>query len=407
VLITGRRGDVALPLLDAASVEFADLEGEAVGAALGGQLARAHYLTGNLRQAEEIADLVLRTAEGLDLVPIVADTLVTKGSALSQDGRSTEGLALLRAGQELAERKGLAETFVRATNNRAALESSRDPRAALETGRAGLAAAMRLGHRFASLTENTAWAARRVGDWTLALAVLDDALAEEIDPVNRAELLYAANVFHALLGDPTDEGVAEIERLIGGATDPQMMATLDNSRGWVAFGEGRFREARERWRRVIELISSPEDLSYPARAALWDHDVDAARSDLAAFDTSGVHGPALEADRSTIRAGIAALEGRTADALALYREALRAWRDLGIAWDEALCGVDMALLLDAAEPEVRAAAESARETLTRLGAKPILERLEAAMTRQTRQAAPPNQRASRPRGQAETVPGEV
>jgi hypothetical protein len=49
----------------------------------------------------------------------------------------------------------------------------------------------------------------------------------------------------------------------------------------------------------------------------------------------------------------------------------------------------------------------ARETLGRLGAKPFLERLEAAMTRQTRRATSPSQRGSRPEGQAETVPGEV
>ena len=74
--------------------------------------------------------------------------------------------------------------------------------------------------------------------------------------------------------------------------------------------------------------------------------------------------PAIEADRRTIRAGIAALEGRRADALALYRDALRAWRDLGLAWDEALCGLDMALLLDPADPDVLA--ECGRTVASRL-----------------------------------------
>ena len=64
-----------------------------------------------------------------------------------------------------------------------------------------------------------------------------------------------------------------------------------------------------------------------------------------------------------------------------YRTALRNWRDLGLPFDEALTAIDMATLLDPAEPEVRAAAESARETLARLGAKPLLTRLEAALAR--------------------------
>ena len=51
-------------------------------------------------------------------------------------------------------------------------------------------------------------------------------------------------------------------------------------------------------------------------------------------------------------------------------------------WDEVLTSIDMATLLDPAEPEVRAAAASAREVLTRLGAKPFLARLDAAMERQ-------------------------
>jgi len=134
-------------------------------------------------------------------------------------------------------------------------------------------------------------------------------------------------------------------------------------------------------------LASPGGLPLSARAALWDRDADAVRMDLAELDASGMHGPALEADRTTIRAGIAALEGRTADALALYREALRAWRELGLIWDEALCGIDMALLLDPADPDVRAAASVSRDILVRLEAAPFLSRLDAAIARS--RPAPP------------------
>jgi len=386
-LLHGRHGDVALALLEGASIEFADLEGESVGAALGGQLARAYFLTGNLRRAVEIADAALRTAEHLDLVPIVADALVTKGSALASDGRSTEGLALLRVGQELAERHGLAYTLLRAVSNRAAEESSRDPRAALEVARAGLAAARRFGWWDAVVTENAAWAAVRVGEWAWGLDLIDEALAQDFESGDRAELLTNLVGFHAYMGNPTQDALAEVERLTAGATDPYRIANLDWAKAVVAFAEGRLRETRERWRRVIVLLASPGGLPLSARAALWDRDADAVRMDLAELDASGMHGPALEADRTTIRAGIAALEGRTADARALYREALRAWRELGLLWDEALCGIDMALLLDPADPDVRAAASVSRDILVRLEAAPFLSRLDAAIARS--RPAPP------------------
>ena len=67
--------------------------------------------------------------------------------------------------------------------------------------------------------------------------------------------------------------------------------------------------------------------------------------------------------------------------MALYRDALREWRDLGLVWDEALCGLDMATLLDLTDPEVRAAATAAREIMVRLEAAPFVARLDAAMAR--------------------------
>jgi hypothetical protein len=110
-------------------------------------------------------------------------------------------------------------------------------------------------------------------------------------------------------------------------------------------------------------------------------DAEGARADLAAFDASRWRGRALKADRLTMRAGIAALEGRSAEALSLYRDALRVRRELGLVWDEALTAIDMATLLDPAESEVRAAADAAREILARLGAKPFVARLEEALQR--------------------------
>ena len=55
------------------------------------------------------------------------------------------------------------------------------------------------------------------------------------------------------------------------------------------------------------------------------------------------------------------------------------FRDIGLPWEEALLGIDMATLLDAREPDVVAAATRSREILTGLRARPFLDRLDAAL----------------------------
>ena len=382
-LLTARNGDVALDILKAANAEFADLAGEPAMAALGGQLARAYFLTGDSARAIEVAERVLETAEHADLIPVIADTLVTKGSSLEQSGRSAEGIALLRAGRELAEAHGLADTLLRALGNLESAVASRDPKRALEIGREGLAVMRRLGTTFgmSNVFYNAVYAGMRVGEWDWAIAELDLALAEDLEPSDRAEITEIALRFQACRGDPTDEMLQEVERLLAGATDPYRVATLLFARANVAFPAGRLSEARASWERAYALLRWDEQLTWMARAALWDGDPDRAREDLLKLDQGGLHGAAMEAQRTAIRAGLAALDGRPAEALALYREALRAWRELGAAWDEALCTIDMATLLDPAEPEVQAAADAGRAILTRLGARPFLERLEAAMRR--------------------------
>jgi hypothetical protein len=80
-----------------------------------------------------------------------------------------------------------------------------------------------------------------------------------------------------------------------------------------------------------------------------------------------------------MRAAIAALEGRTRDAVALYSEAFKAWANLKVVWEQALTGLDMATVLDHAEPVVGAAIKFSRETFTRLGAQPYIARLESVV----------------------------
>jgi tetratricopeptide (TPR) repeat protein len=271
---------------------------------------------------------------------------------------------------------------LRARTNRSAFLANDDPVAAYEASRENLALARRLGDRGVSvIIQNLADSGLRTGRWDELLAELGASLDEDLDPSERAWLLGNELAIRSIRGEPITQMHAEVVALLEGITDPAAHAWRAWCDIWEAFPAGRYAEARTRCLDAIRVFAQAADVAgiLPARAALWGRDVDGAAADLARLEESGGRGRAARADRLTVRAGIAALGGRRAEALATYREVLRAWRDLGCAWDEALTAIDMALLLDPAEPEVRAASERARDILVGLQARPFLERLEAAM----------------------------
>ncbi len=174
----------------------------------------------------------------------------------------------------------------------------------------------------------------------------------------------------------------------GPITDTQYESYDAWARAWAAFSRGRFDEARREGLRAAELTVYFYPLAVPlaARSALWAGDPAGARDTLTRGHTSH-RGAALTLDQRTIQAGATALEGRTADALAMYREVLRGWRELGAAFDEALAVVDMVNFVGAAETDVRSAADWAWTTLSRLGAQPFLDRLEAGLANNGKVAA--------------------
>jgi class 3 adenylate cyclase/tetratricopeptide (TPR) repeat protein len=384
-ILTASQPERGLEVLEPAATEFADLDADPGFVALLGQLARAHFLHEDLIRAIDVADRTLSAAERADLSAIVADTLVTKGTALAFLGRAIEGLGIVAAGQLLAESNGFDRTVMRATANRSSIVRSRDPRAGLASARAGITLARRLGGRSSLIIAlgNGVGCAIRTGEWQWALAELAAVPTEDVGGIDRLNLLESSVGVCSLRGDRVEDMVDEMASIVGTSDEPAIASAIWMARTSEAFASGRFADARDAAHRTGDLVAEylPIALVTAIRSALWMGDAAAAAVDLAALEASGVHGPAVEADTRTTRAGIAALEGRVAEALVLYRDALRTWRDLGLVWDEALCGIDMVTLLDPSEPEVRAAAESAREILVRLEARPFIARLDAALAR--------------------------
>jgi tetratricopeptide (TPR) repeat protein len=385
-LISGQQEKAAIELLAPASAEFSDLFPDRAVVELDAALAWALVSNEEPIRGMEIAERVLEAAEHGDLVEILAATLVTKGAALGGIGRRREGIGAMRAGEELARDNGLDDVLSRALGLRGFLQGDVDTSGAADAYREGLALARRAGHRVGMfrIVNNLGYTAFVTGDWDEALEHLDGQLTEDLEGADRISLLGNSVIVHACRGEDVGERLAELQHLLD--EDP-MRATgsVDDAVGNAAMADGRLQDARTAWRRIADqdAINAPEFIYRAARPAIWEGEVEVARSDLAALDATGVHGSVVELRRMTIRAGLAALEGRSADALAQYREALRGWHDLGLRWDEALTGLDMANLLEPSEPEVRAAAESSRQILVRLGAKPYVARLDAAMGRST------------------------
>ncbi|MFN8622568.1 MAG: adenylate/guanylate cyclase domain-containing protein [Chloroflexota bacterium] len=386
VRLTGRRTAEAAALLEPAAAEFADLTDAPALCALNGQAARLSMFLGDSRRCVEMADRALEVAEHADLLPLLADILVTKGTALGNIGRIHEGIGVIETGERLARSNGYSSTLLRALNNRTVAQGEIDPAATLVATTEGLALARRLGVRYwvFNFAVSVGYTRFQLGDWDGALVSYGEELTNDPDPEDRTSLLANALLVHALRGEPVDETLEEIARLTGDSSDRTQLGHLWDSRSHADLAAFRLPEARESFARAAEVadgLSVTLELTQLARVALWQGDASAAADALAAIDATGFHTPSVEARRSTIRAGLAALAGRQDEALVRYRDALGRFRGLGFAFDEALVGLDMAILLDPALPDVVAAADASREILVRLRAQPFVERLDAAMER--------------------------
>jgi class 3 adenylate cyclase/tetratricopeptide (TPR) repeat protein len=389
-MLDGGRTDRALALLEPAAMEFADLAGDPGAVALDSQLARALTISHHYQRGVEVADRALAPAERGDLVGIVADTLITKGAALFNTGRAYEGVGAIRAGIELARTQGLMATTWRGLNNLGAALRDSDIRGAFETARAAQALAARLGDRPAHVFSlwNATHDAVETGDWDWAEGENEAVSESAPGEVERAELTISRLMIGSLRGEDLAEEARWLERVVGGSDEQSWREELLEARFWVAFGAGRLSDAYEAAMAHGQVHSDEASQVLPNAAicALWERDRERAIAALAALDSTVAHGPVVDMSRRTVRAGLAALEGRPGDALAAFREALAGWRDLGSPWREALAAITMATLLEPTDPEVRAAGDAAREILVRLRAAPFIARLDAALARSSDRA---------------------
>jgi class 3 adenylate cyclase/tetratricopeptide (TPR) repeat protein len=388
-LLNARRDREALALLEGTLAEFGDVSDDVVVAEIKVNLARAHTQFENNAQSLALCDQALEVAEHGDHPRVLAKALINKGATMGDLGRIREAIALIRAGEEVAREHDLTEQVLGALVVRGYFLSEVDNVQARQCYMDGLAMARRVGHRALSqqLVNNIGYTSFLTGEWEYGLAELDKVLAEDPDVTSRIWLLSNELIIRISRGDPVADSLAELDRLIAQVDGAHLRLSAEDTRANLAQAEGRLDDAQRHWLSVVGVWASQEAPSYyqAARAALWAGDLDAVRRYADGLEATGVHGPIIEVRRTNVRAAIAALEGRAAEASALYREAFAAWAHLKIAWEQALTGIDMATVLDLADPDVQAAVRSTREILTRLGAKPYLERLENVLAERSSQ----------------------
>ena len=147
VLLMSSRVEEAVDVLEAAlAVTGTSDEPDAERAMLQAELARAYAFHENPEATLNHVDAALTEAAQLDLVPVIAEGLVTRGMALSWLGRSREAAAVTEGALSLAVRHDLWSTEFRARNNLAAFVGWADPVRTLdELTRPGLAVARKVG----------------------------------------------------------------------------------------------------------------------------------------------------------------------------------------------------------------------------------------------------------------------
>jgi tetratricopeptide (TPR) repeat protein len=391
----------ALAMLSEVVPQFEDIAGTPEHVNLMLRVANIYWIADALNDAIAWADKALAEAERHDLVASIVDGLIIKGGALGYLGRGYEGISTMRGAYALAEGSGNKVGMVRALTNLSDAQIARDPRAALETARTGLEQVKRVGRAdyLGIIVLNATYPSLRTGDWDWAIAQARELESSAVEDVDRASGTVAPLTMMAARGEDVSARMAEVELILGKGTDNQALAMVRDTQGNLAFVEGRLDEAFDDLMAAGGMISWSAPTAYltAARAALWLKDPVRARAALERLDAT-THGPAIAAAHQEIEAGLLALAADTSAATLRYRQALEAWRDLGLPWDEALTAIDMVVLIGVGSQDVEAAAAVARDTFARLGAVRLASRLADAMGWSGAMAASPA-----PVGQASEV----
>jgi tetratricopeptide (TPR) repeat protein len=340
------------------------------------------FFMGDLEAAQITIDAALEAAEQLWLPETLSQGLNTAGLIISQAGRWEQGYALIKRSLEIALENDLTQAALRAYNNLGDMLDRRDRfEEAIEVHQAGIALARKVGARASE------W--RLLGEMAfmlLWLGRLDESRAAfELIPEHGRELgaSCALPVFLALIeGD-----VAEARRLhdsieIGKGDDADEQDRIGRLtlEAMVSNAEGRHEHALEAAMPTVEArLTSTSKLG-------WEEALVAAhalgRSDLVRDLVTRIEGMAPGHLPPTLRAHairFRAVLGDDPDQR--FRAAAAAFREYGTVLQAAKVQTEHGewLLREARGEEASAVLGEARAVFERLGARPWLDRVDAAL----------------------------
>jgi class 3 adenylate cyclase/tetratricopeptide (TPR) repeat protein len=408
---TARLGRV---LLDASEVvratavlEAAVPEAEAIGdesalAHILVHLSRAYMRRAMSDKAIQAADRALPIAERLDLDGLVAEAFVNKGSAFGQVGRRRESVALQRAGMEIAVAGPDRNFELRARNNLAASLVEDDPATATTLAVEAANLARQVGDRsMYNWTIGTAAGGlySEGHDWDENAALLRESLEQATLMHDRTRLRILLSLHETARGENTEQLLVDLAEFVGDSTEPDDLFALYLARGTVALVNGDTESAFRNAMAVVDLDTQNPEIAMllAVRAAIWSRDLERTRR-VAALRADVPSGAFGKAEIAHAAAAVAALEGRTSEALAGFRNVRATLGRLEQHFDAALRAVDAAVLLPD-EPEVRAWADEVRPILESLRARPYLAKLDealASISARPSPTSPATARAERP-----------
>ena len=382
-LIHGKDMDEARRVLEAAVTAFGDLPDEALVLGIKAQLSRCYLLMDEDRKAVALVDEILDRAEHGGHMAILADALVTKGTALGFTGRIVEGTALLDAGARLAEDHGLGTTRLRALNNQLVINGDVDPLKAYQATLEGLALARKVGSMTwaRAFAGNLGFVAWRVGEWDIAEAELRAALEERPEPGDAVNLLSNLIPIVATRGGPTDELIADLER--AAATLPAQVTRpiVPDCEAFVAQAAGRHGEAADHWLQAAGdgLSTGAQSLLNAALSRIWAGDVAGARQAAGRYDELQLHMPGLLFQRDAIGGALEVMEGRGTEGREALEASHRHLLGMGLPDDAARIALTAALLGPTSDPAVTAMVQQARTFWDGVHAAAMLRLLDDAV----------------------------
>ncbi len=394
VLIDAAEIDEANRVIEAALEALpADAEGaDSVRARLLADLARADFRSDRVDEALAHAEAALTIAEPTHLDDVIADAFNNRAAALSYVGRRREAQALLEAAVDVASRAGLLGAELRARNNFAAIiwvdDPGRSHQLDIETADVS---------RRAGIRNNVTWLAANSAinvlyegrGWVEMQAEIDD-LVTDRDLSGLAYRLYAMRgAFLAARGEPVDDVLAVTDPYLAISSDPETRQAVEFVLALRSIAGGEMAEGADRLLSVAHADWDSITLHWVIHPTLWLADVARARALAERIEANhDAQSTTMLAARAWIHAGIAALEGRSDQAIAGFADALDRYEAIRWGFLRAIAALDFVAMVGPDEPHARSAADDARTLFESLRAAPFLGRLDSVLSGKTPPIAP-------------------